>query len=438
MEEQTTIYRLKWLGIAFLVVFPLLFLGGFHVVGPLSARMIVAYGLLAYVLWRGSTDFVPTRGIQMYYVYIIVYVVISLLNLTAFDTEFIKDLVAIHLVCCIATFAIPRLFKSDVSIQSAWIVMAFGFILDAVVTMMQYNNSPAGWAIGMYLNPIDLEGTAEARSYFETASDFRKSILAGIMGRATANGYFIATMLPVMTYFIWDRLKLRSLWTYAMFALAGICIYYIQQRMALAVAVAYLFSIILLKKTSPTTKIFASAAAIIILAFSLDYIHGLDLSRMGRLTSTEDELRSNTLTVLGDFLSDPEKVLLGYNQIESAEDKTMFLIIGHNAFTGALRLGGIFLLLTFVVLFYFLCRTLVEIVLFSRREEDFRTMGLAVGCLCYLLYSQTHSTGVQSGSIMFWVLYMFTLQSHRIKYEAIEAEENEGKALEETTEYQGA
>ena len=77
MEEQTTIYRLKWLGIAFLVVFPLLFLGGFHVVGPFSARMIVAYGLLAYTIWRGSTDYLPTRGIQMYFVFIIVYVVMN-------------------------------------------------------------------------------------------------------------------------------------------------------------------------------------------------------------------------------------------------------------------------------------------------------------------------------------------------------------------------
>lgn len=435
MEEQSFIYRLKWLGIAFLVIFPLLFLGGIHVAGPLSARMIVAYGLLAYVLWFGSTDYLPTHGIKLYFIYIAVYVLINLLNLTAFDTRFIKDLVAIHFICCIVTFAFPRFFKSEISIQSAWIAITFGFLLDAVVTMLQYNNSPIGWTIGMYLNPIDFEDV-EARASLGDANEFGKSILAGIMGRATGNGYFIATMLPIVTYFVWDRLKLKSLWTYAMFALAGICIYYIQQRMALAVTVAYLFSIILLKKTSPTTKILASSIAIIVLAFSLDYLQGLDLSRMGRLASTEDALRSSTLTELGDFLSDPQKVLLGYNQIASEEDRTMFLILGHNAFTAALRLGGVFLLLTFIVLFFYLCRTLVEILLFSRREEDYRTMGMAVGCFCYLLYSQTHSTGVQSGSIMFWVMYMLTLQSHRIKYEAIEAEENEEKALEETKEYQ--
>lgn len=434
MDEQSFIYRLKWLGIAFLVIFPFLFLGGFHVVGPLSARMIVAFGLLVYAMWRGSTDYMPTRGIKMYYVYITVYLLINLINLTAFDIRFAKDLIAIHFVCCIATFAFPRLFKNDVSIQSAWIVIAFGFLLDAVITIMQYHNSPFGWAIGMYLNPIDLEETADIRSYYSDASEFNKSILAGIMGRATGNGYFIATMLPIMTYHIWDKFNLKRLWTYTMFALAGICIFYIQQRMALVVTAVYLFSIILLKKTSLTTKICASTTAIIVLAFSLDYTQGLDLSQMGRLTSTEDELRSNTLSVLADFLNDPVKVLLGYNQITNEEERMMFLIIGHNAFTSTLRLGGIFLLITFIVLFYYLCKTLVEILLFSRREEDYRTMGMAVGCFCYLLYSQTHSTGVQSGSIMFWVMYMLTLQSHRVKYEAIEAKEDEGEAPEETTE----
>ena len=434
MEKHTIIYRLKWIGIALLVIFPLLFLGSFHAVGPVSARIIVAYGLLVYTLWRGSTDYLPTRGIQLYFVYLVVYLLANLLNLTAFDTRFIKDFVAIHLICCIITFAFPRLFKSEASIQGAWIVIVFGYLLDAVVTIMQYNNISLGWAIGMYLSPFDIENIAEVRTYYSDANEFRKSILAGIMGRATSNGYFIATILPIVTYFIWDKFKFKTLWAYTIFAIAGLCIYYIQQRMALAVAVAYLFSIILLKKTSPTTKIFASWITIIVLAFALDYIQNYDLSKMGRLANIEDELRSSTFTVLWDFLSDPQKVLLGYNQITNEEDKTMFLILGHNAFTAALRLGGIFLLPTFIVLFYYLCRTLVEIVLFSRREEDYRTMGLAIGCLCYLLYSQTHSAGVQSGSIMFWVIYMLTLQSHRIKYEAIEAKGNEGKPLKETIE----
>ena len=59
MEEAKIANYLKWTGIALLVVFPFLFLGGIHI-GPISVRMIVAYGLLGYALWRGKTEYLPT------------------------------------------------------------------------------------------------------------------------------------------------------------------------------------------------------------------------------------------------------------------------------------------------------------------------------------------------------------------------------------------
>ena len=415
---------LTWTGISLLIVFPLLFLGAVHI-GPLSVRMIIAYGLLCYVLWRGKTDYMPTRGIQLYFVYLEVYLLVNLLNLTAFSTEFIKDLIAVHFVCCIIIFAFPRLFKTEVSIRGAYIIITFGFLLDAVTTFLQYKNSPLGWTIGITINPHQLVELNKIQSTLENSNEFNRAILPGIMGRAVGNGYLIATMLPVMTYFIWDKFKLKTLWSFAMFAVSAICIYFIQQRMVLAVSVAYLFSIILLKRLSATTKILFTAATIAVLAIFMDNILNYDYSQLGRLTKTEDEFRYSTLTTLESFISNPKRMMLGYNQINSEEDKTLFLILGHNTFTDSLRLGGIFLLMTYIVLFFYLCKTLIEIVLFSRQEEDYRTMGMAVGCLCFMLYSQTHSTGVQSGSIMFWTLYMLTIQSHRVKCEALEEKELE-------------
>ncbi|MBR6030655.1 MAG: hypothetical protein IKP36_01680 [Bacteroidaceae bacterium] len=422
MEDDSLINKYKWIGISFLVIFSFMFLGGIHI-GPLSVRMVVAYGLLGYVLWRGKTDYLPTRGMQLYFVYLGVYLFINLLNLTAFSPVFIKDLIAVHLVSCIAIFAFPRLFKTEASIRGAYIVVAFGFLLDAFTTFLQYNNSLLGWTIGMSINPTQQDELGEIQSVLENVEDFRRAILTGIMGNAVSNGYFIATMLPIMTYFIWDKFKLKTLWSFAMFAVAAICIYFIQQRMALAVAAAYLIAIITLKRTSIVTKIFFSTAAIIVIALYINDIQNYDYSKWGRLVNTEDELRSSTLTVLDSFISNPQRLLLGNNQNVTNEDYYIFHTLGHNTFTDSLRLGGIFLLLTYIVLFFFLCKTLIEIAFFSRCEEDFRTMGMAIGCLCYMLYSQTHSTGVQSGSIMFWTLYMLTIQSHRVRCEAIEEKE---------------
>lgn len=424
MEEKTFIDRLKWIVVSFLIVFPLLFLGGVHV-GPLSVRLIVAYGILGYVLWRGRTDYLPTRGIQLYFIYVAVYIFVNLLNLTAFNAVFVKDLIAVHFVSCIAIYAFPRIFKTESSIRGAYIVIAFGFLLDAFTTFLQYKNSPLGWTIGMAINPTQMDELSEIQSTLENAEDFRRAILAGIMGNAVGNGYFIATMLPVMTYAIWDKFRLKTLWSFAMFVVIAICIYFIQQRMALVVAAAYIFAIITLKKTTTVTRILFPAVVIIIIALYINDIQNYDYSKWGRLANTEDELRYSTLSILDKFLSDPKQTLLGYNQINSEEDKTLFFILGHNTFTDSLRLGGIFLLMTYIVLFFYLCKTLIEIVLFSRQEEDYRTMGMAVGCLCFMLYSQTHSTGVQSGSIMFWTLYMLTIQSHRVKCEALEEKELE-------------
>jgi hypothetical protein len=419
MEEKTFIDRLKWIVASFPIVFPLLFLGGVHV-GPLSIRLIVAYGILGYVLWRGRTDYLPTRGIQLYFIYVAVYIFVNLLNLTAFNAVFVKDLIAVHFVSCIAIYAFPRIFKTEASIRGAYVVIAFGFLLDAFTTFLQYKNSPLGWTIGMAINPTQMDELSEIQSTLENAEDFRRAILAGIMGNAVGNGYFIATMLPVMTYAIGDKFRLKTLWSFAMFVVIAICIYFIQQRMALVVAAAYIFAIITLKKTTTVTRILFPAVAIIIIALYINDIQNYDYSKWGRLVNTEDELRSSTLTMLDSFISNPQRLLIGHNQNITEEDYIIYHTLGHNSFTDTLRLGGVFLFLTYLVLFYYLCKTLVEIILFSRQNEDFRTMGMALGCLCYMLYSQTHSTGVQSGSIIYWTLYMLTIQSHRVKYEALE------------------
>lgn len=422
MEEILLKNRIKWIGISFFIVFPFLFLGGVHI-GPVSVRMIIAYGLLVYALIHSSTDYLPTRGIQMYFVYLAVYIFVNLLNLTAFTSIFVKDLIAVHFVCCIAIYTFPRIFKTEDSIQGAYFILVFGFLLDAIISILQYQNIPLGWAVGMSINPFDMEEIEE----FQTSSDggFGHAFIPGIMGKVTSNGYFIATMLPAVTYYIWDRFKFKTLWSLIIFALAGLCVFYIQQRMVLVVFIAYLFSIILMKKTSTVAKLSLFFSAVIFLTYSLDYFLAFDYSQIGRLSNLEDKQRGSLFIVFLDFIENSHNLLLGNNQILSPEDKKLFLIIGHNTFTDAMRLGGIFLFLTFIVLFFYLCKTLIAIFLFSRRENDFRTMGMSIGCLCFLLYSQTHSTGVQSGSFMFWVLYMLTLQSNRVKYESIKPEKNE-------------
>ena len=424
MKEITLYEYLEWIGISLLVVSSYMFLGGFHV-GPISLRLLVSYGLLGYTLWRGSTKYRPTKGMEMYFVYLAFFLFISILNFKAFNSGFVKNLIAVHMVCCTAIFAFPRLFKTEASIRGAYIVLTLFFLLNAAVTYLQFQNSPWGWSIGMYINPTQLEELEEIQLYIENEEDFRAAILMGIMGGSVGNGYFVAAMLPIMTYFVWDKIGIKTIWTIIMFVIAGICIYMIQQRMALAIAAFYIIIIIVFKvgkksSMAPFFIIIALIPIVLLIGFSQNF----DISKFGRLGDIGDnEDRMSTLTVLNDFLNNPLQILMGYDRVGKETDLFVFHTMGHNTFLDALRRGGIFLMLVYIVLFSRLCKSLAKIIKFSRRVKDFRSLGMALGCIFYLIYSLTHSTGVQSGSIMFWTLFMLTIQSHRVTREALEAKE---------------
>lgn len=425
MEEITFSEQLKWIGISSLVVSSYMFLGGFHI-GPISLRLIVSYGLLGYTLWRDSTEYQPTTSIKMYFVYLAFYIFISLLNFNAFEFSFIKNLIAYFIVSCSAIFAFPRFFKTEASIRGAYIVLVAIFLLNAFVTYLQFHNSQLGWAIGMYINPVQIEELEGIRSYIENEDEFQAALLIGVMGNAVANGYFVATMLPIVTYYVWDKNGHKIIWNIIMFLIAGFCIYMVQQRMALAIAAFYVFTILVLKERTTSPIVSFIIATTILILLSIVFFENFDVSDLGRLATIKDnESRFGTLTVLSDFLNDPLQVLFGYNRVGTDIDLYVFHTMGHNSFLDALRRGGIFLLIVYIVLFFRLCRSLVEMVQFSRSVKDYRTLGMALGCLCYLLYSLTHSAGIQSGGIMFWTLFMLTIQSYRVTCETIDAEEAE-------------
>lgn len=411
MEGFKLFEYIKWFGISFLVVSSYLFLGGYHV-GPLSLRLLVSYGLLGYALSLGTTKYQPTKGIKMYFVYLAAYIFISVLNFSAFRACFVKNLFVYFIVSCSAIVAFPKLFKTKVSIWTAYIVLVFIFLLNAFVTYLQYIDSPLGWSIGMYINPAQIEELGEIQFQLNKEEGIQAAILMGIMGNPVSNGYFVATILPVVTCYVWDKFGLKTAWTAIMFVIAGFCVFVIQQRMALIVTAFYVVTIFALKEKNVKSLVFMIITVIVLLKF----FQGIDISEFGRLgTVEEDEDRMGTLEVLGDLLSDPVQVLLGYQRVGDYIDLYVFRTIGHNTILDALRRGGIFLMLIYIVLFFRLCKELVEIVRFSRRVKDYRTLGMALGCICYLLYSQTHSAGVQSGGIMFWTLFMLTIQSHRVE-----------------------
>ena len=89
----------------------------------------------------------------------------------------------------------------------------------------------------------------------------------------------------------------------------------------------------------------------------------------------------------------------------------------HNTFLSAWVGGGIFSFVTFVILYFKLILGNLNTILLLKDQRFFYpfTLCFAVAAIIFLLYSNTHSAGVQSGSPMFWVVYTMMYISYTLE-----------------------
>ena len=77
----------------------------------------------------------------------------------------------------------------------------------------------------------------------------------------------------------------------------------------------------------------------------------------------------------------------------------------HNTFTDEIIRYGLVGLIPFVILFWNVAKFSI-IHFFKARKKQLQMIYIyASATLLYLLYSMTHGTGLQSGDVMFWLLF---------------------------------
>ena len=265
---------------------------------------------------------------------------------------------------------------------------------------LSFYNNPIAWIIGDYISKTEV-GAEEYLANHNLDTFINAAITYGIMGNVVVNGYFMASMLPIITYRIWSKFINNRIFGYIILGACLFCIFCIQQRMAALCTI--LFLSILLYKKSKRHPILWGLIIVTAIGFA---INSIDFSHIeaGRFSiDVDNSSRTSLFSQFLQYLSTGDALIGGYDKYCS------FYGEQHNTFLDVITRDGLIGLPVFLI--YFIV-SLNYYISYSKQKMSISTLCGYAG-LIYLLYSQTHSTGIQSGVSIFWLINLLLILSKR-------------------------
>ena len=402
--------KIRKKGLIFITIFSILFLGGIGF-GIFSVRNIFILALLIVILCHTKDIKVDTCQ-KLYIAYIAVLIITNIINGQFFEYSFIQNLFTYHIASIIIFLSIPIITTSYKKLNNTITIISIIYVFNCIVSILQFYNNPIGWEIGYAINP-NIKNYEEVQDFINDGNFLSRSIVSGITGFVVANGYFSATILPIASRELtpYKKFQKSTIVSFCFIIVGGITIFMIQQRMAFAIYIFYLVLILLinLKKTSKMLPL-------IILVLMALYTFEINIPQidMGRLTTEKigSDARMNQITNFANFFNS-DYFLFGVD----LTDEKIGNSLGHNTLLDSLRRGGFFAFIVYLLVFISIAIKCIKIAYRAASEKANTTLALSLSCILYLLYSFTHSTGIQSGSVNFWLIYSLMIISIKYKNE---------------------
>jgi hypothetical protein len=285
-------------------------------------------------------------------------------------------------------------------------------ILNCAVSILQFYNVPIGWRIGLAVNPGAISNLDSAEYYIQQSDNLlSRSIVFGITSFVVANGYYLTSFLPITTrHLLFSDIGSKDkIISWCLLTLSAITIFMVQQRMAFFLLLCYIVFVLYMQiRKSLFIKLLLLIFAVVFIGL---YTFPTDLE-VGRLTLDKvgSDSRMNQITNIINFMN-TDSFIWGAD----LNDKTLLYSLGHNTLTDALRRGGFISLIFYLLLFIaVLCKCIYTGIVSQRINAPY-SLALSVSCVIFLAYSFSHSTGIQSGAVLFWFIYALMISSW--KYE---------------------
>ena len=411
-ENSTQSYNIAQIIFVGIIVFSLMFLRSWHIVGPISARNVSAIIILILAIHK-KPIYALSNNVKLYFIWVGVYILLCFIGDSLFSPVVYKNLVGYHLISIIIIFSVPRLIKNYSQLKCILIWLIIFYLFNCFITWLQYNNNPVGWFIGNYISPFNETKYEKIENMSQVDNFLSMSVCGGINGFVVTNGQFVAGFLPIASVLLWLRDKKSIILGLCFSIIAIYTAFCIQQRMAFLICAIYCFILFVYRaRLSGKTLIFL---AILLIICVYPELLSFDTDSLGRLFSTDDNIRSNTLLYVEQYVSRLDNIFIG-NPVPPLEHDPVTLAMCHNCILDSFRRAGILGLILFVFLFLALIKECFKSFITATKNNDAYTTVFSLSCLFFLLYSLTHSSNVTSGDVFTWISYAFMLLSSNLFY----------------------
>ena len=394
----------------YICIFSVLFLGAINI-GPISIRNICIMGLVVFMAINFKSLSLDLCG-KFYIVYLAVLLLCGIVSGQIFNMSFLKNFLTNHISSLVILVTFPIIIKSinDIKIIIGFIISMQ--LIDCFVSILQFFNLQIGWDLGLAINPGAISDLNKAEYYLTDADILlSRSIVFGITSFVVANGYYLTVFLPIVSNnLLRNQVNVKGrIISIIMLVISGISIFMVQQRIAFFLLICYIiFVLYIITRKILLFKLISAIIFVLLIGLftiAVDY----DLGRL-TLSDLQSDSRMNQIDNFMCFLNSDDFIFGA-----DLDNKVLLYSLGHNTIMDALRRGGFISLLLYLPLFIIVVYKCSNISIRGFMQNWHYSYTFSISCVLFIAYSLTHSTGIQSGAVLFWFIYSLMISSW--KYE---------------------
>ena len=379
--------------------------------GPVSLRVMATCFMTVWLIVTNKFKYSNPR-IDVSYIWI--YIVFSacmgytlLLNGEFSEFEYLKKFLAFNFVSIISFWSINRFIGNVNQLKSLIMTLLIIIFVNNIVTIMQYNGDPLGWAIGYIFSDIDKSmGKLNGHD-----SLLGISATPGVFGDVVKNALYIAVITPLSFSLMRRNAHFYTkIFSLLVVSSSFVAAFMTQQRAAFALILLNLIIYIFIKFKNSPLVIFS--IFIITLLSSLLIVDFSPQIELGRLADSTDIGRERLSSQAIDFII--THPLLG--------GPVSFLrrtgLPAHNLILDSYIYSGF---LGFVIMMILFCKTTLKsskniVRVFYRGTQSNLIIFCSIAVLWAMAYGLFHNTSFLAGEVVVFILLAIMLKAEKINY----------------------